>query len=246
MKKKKKRGRTLIIIIVIVLAVLWLFDDEDDSSPGWEDSNSASGYTNYGFGTVSPDVNNDNNSTYDSSDTWAIYWYLCGSDLETYSACATVDLEEMMRVTLPDNVFVVIEAGGSEEWHNDFVDERYINRFLYSGNELKFIETQPSGNMGDRNTFESFLRFCAEKYPADHQAVILWNHGGGSVAGVAFDELYDFDSLSLADMRGAFEAVFKLSETNPPIELIGFDACLMATVDVAYTFRDIAKYLVAS
>ena len=40
--------------------------------------------------------------------------------------------------------------------------------------------------------------------------------------------------------------VFKLSKENPPFEVIGFDTCLMATVDTAYTFSDIAKYLVAS
>ena len=183
---------------------------------------------------------------YDKNDTWAIYWYLCGSDLETDAGLATTDLYEMMEVTLPDNVFVVIEAGGSETWHNEFVDENYINRFLYSGNDLYKLETLPSRNMGDKKSFEDFLRFCTEEFPADHQAVILWNHGGGSVAGVIFDELYGNESLSLHDMRYAFDAVFQLSEKNPPIELIGFDACLMATVDTAYMFRDIAKYMVAS
>ncbi|MCL1792578.1 MAG: clostripain-related cysteine peptidase [Oscillospiraceae bacterium] len=183
---------------------------------------------------------------YGKDDTWAIYWYLCGSDLETCAGCATEDLFEMMEVTLPDNVFVVIEAGGSEEWQNEFVDEKYINRFLYAGDELYLIETLPPSDMGEKKTFEDFLRFCGEKYPADHQAVILWNHGGGSVAGVIFDELYDDSSLSLVDIRQAFDSVFKLSRQNPPIELIGFDACLMATIETAYALRDIAKYMVAS
>jgi hypothetical protein len=182
---------------------------------------------------------------YDKSDTWAIYWYLCGSDLESDYSFASTDLEEMMQVTLPDNVFVVIQTGGAEIWNNDFVDEDYICRFLYANDELWLLETLPSKNMSDKKTFEDFLRFCNREYPADHQAVILWNHGGGSVAGVAFDEIYG-GSLSLTDMRDAFGAVFKLSESNPPIELIGFDACLMATIETAYTFRDIAKYMVAS
>ena len=183
---------------------------------------------------------------FDKGDTWAIYWYLCGSDLESEAGMATSDLQEMMEVTLPDNVFVVIEAGGSSTWQNDFVDEKYINRFLYAGDELSLLDTLPSKSMGDKKSFENFLRFCSEQYPADHQAVILWNHGGGSVAGVIFDEIYEDEALSLAELRGAFEAVFALSEKNPPIELIGFDACLMATLDTAYMFRDIAKYMVAS
>ena len=47
-------------------------------------------------------------------------------------------------------------------------------------------------------------------------------------------------------MYAAFSSVWTPSADEQPLELIGFDTCLMATVDVAYTFSDIAKYLVAS
>ena len=40
--------------------------------------------------------------------TWSIYWYLCGSDLETRSAAASKDLAELLRARLPDNVTVVL------------------------------------------------------------------------------------------------------------------------------------------
>jgi hypothetical protein len=52
--------------------------------------------------------------------------------------------------------------------------------------------------------------------------------------------------LTLDELYQAFGSVWSLSETDPPLKLVGFDTCLMATVDVAYTFSDIAKYLVAS
>lgn len=191
-----------------------------------------------------PDNNND--KKYTAYDTWAVYWYLCGSDLETNYGYATNDLYELIQVELPDNAVVVIETGGSAEWRNDIVDSATINRYLAAGDGLYLLETLPSRNMGDRETFRDFLSFCNKNYPADHQVVILWNHGAGSIVGVAFDELYGYDSLSLDEMRYAFDSVFELSEINQPIELIGFDACLMATVDTAYTFRDIAKYMVAS
>ena len=54
------------------------------------------------------------------------------------------------------------------------------------------------------------------------------------------------DSLDLNEMRWAFEQVYDLPSGNPSIDIIGFDACLMATVDVASTFSDIVKYMVAS
>ena len=50
-----------------------------------------------------------------SDQAWAIYWYLCGSDLESWYGCATEDLEEMLAVDLPENVQVIIQTGGALE-----------------------------------------------------------------------------------------------------------------------------------
>lgn len=47
-------------------------------------------------------------------------------------------------------------------------------------------------------------------------------------------------------MQTAFGRVWEADENNPPLELVGFDTCLMATVDVAGTFAGTAHYLVAS
>ena len=55
-------------------------------------------------------------SAEDSGDgSWAVYWYLCGSDLETNHGCATADLNEMLEVPLPENVNVIIETGGAKQ-----------------------------------------------------------------------------------------------------------------------------------
>ncbi|MDR3050183.1 MAG: hypothetical protein LBU67_00495 [Oscillospiraceae bacterium] len=178
--------------------------------------------------------------------TWAIYWYLCGSDLESNGGFATTDLEEMTSVDLPDNVQVVVQTGGANEWQNNFADAETASRFLYSANGFERVDEQPAANMGDTDTLADFLDFCLKNYPADNQAVILWNHGGGSLSGVAFDELYDGDSLSLTELRDAFSAVSEPSLENPPFELVGFDACLMATIDTAATLSGFARYMVAS
>ncbi|MBP3609769.1 MAG: hypothetical protein J6J42_05470 [Lachnospiraceae bacterium] len=179
-------------------------------------------------------------------DSWAVYWYLCGSDLESGGGFATGDLMELMEVTLPENVNVVIETGGSTVWQNDVVDASRLQRWLYNSEGLTLVDEQPSASMGEAQTLADFLHFAKTNYPAERTAVVFWNHGGGSVTGAAFDELYGFDSLTLGEMYAAFSSVWEPSGENQPLELIGFDTCLMATVDVAYTFCDIAKYLVAS
>ena len=118
---------------------------------------------------------------------WAVYWYLCGSDLESSGGFATEDLNELMEVELPDNVKIVIETGGSSE----------------------LVDEQPSASMGESGTLSNFLKYAKENYPAEKTAVIFWNHGGGSVAGAAFDELYQNDSLTLTEMRTAFDDAFE-------------------------------------
>ncbi|MEG2519415.1 MAG: clostripain-related cysteine peptidase, partial [Oscillospiraceae bacterium] len=182
-----------------------------------------------------------------STDTeWAVYWYLCGSDLESNYGAATSDLQEMMEVTLPENVKIVIQTGGAATWQNDIISTETLQRYVYDSEGLKLLEEQPSASMGEEATLSEFLSFAKENYPAKHTAVTMWNHGGGSVSGASFDELYEMDSLDLNEMRGAFTTAFEADEANQPIDIIGFDTCLMATVDVANTFTDIAKYLVAS
>jgi len=180
------------------------------------------------------------------STSWAVYWYLCGSDLETNGGFATTDLMEMMSVTLPEGVNVVIQTGGANVWQNDYMDATKLQRWLYNSEGLKLIDESETKNMGDAQTLYEFLDFANKNYPAQKVAVTFWNHGGGSVTGAAFDEIHGLDSLDLNEMYQAFNAVWPANAENPPLELVGFDTCLMATVDVAAVFQNFAKYLVAS
>ena len=178
--------------------------------------------------------------------SWSIYWYLCGSDLESGGGFATGDLGELLEVELPEGIRVVIETGGANTWQNDLIDADKLQRWVYSSDGLELVDEQPSASMGEADTLADFLSFAKTNYPAEKTAVVFWNHGGGSVSGASFDEKYDYDSLTLDEMYAAFSQVWEPSQEQPPLELVGFDTCLMATVDVAYTFSDLAHYLVAS
>ena len=228
-KKKKRRLLKVIIwtavILVVVAVVGAIFSDDEIFSGGNESL----------LGQL-----------HKPGETWSIYWYLCGTDLETGGGFASGDLAEFCSVTLPDNVQVVIETGGAYRWADPRIDADKLCRFLYRGNRLQLIEKAPMANMGSSGTFADFLRFCRENYPADHEAVILWDHGGGSVGGVICDERYDMDCMDLQDVRGALESVYKPNEKNPPLDLVGFDACLMATIETANALKDVARYMVAS
>ena len=176
---------------------------------------------------------------------WAIYWYLCGSDLESKHGSASADLKEMMEVNLPDNVKVVIETGGAAEWENTKINSDVLTRFVYDKNGLKKVGTLEQANMGAEETFADFLKYCHDYHPAENSMVVLWNHGGGVLGGVAYDEIYGLDSLSMVELQNAFSGSFP-EVSEPVFDIIGFDACLMANIDTANIISPYANYMIAS
>lgn len=238
---KKWYERFLVFILALVL-VLTLTGCGDDEEPAAED-NKTSVETTAGSEEKPATAEN---APEKESESWAIYWYLCGSDLESQNGCATADLIEALSVKLPENVTVVIETGGAGAWMNELVDPSVLQRWIIRDQELVLVDEQPSASMGEASTLADFLSFSYANYPADRIGVTFWNHGGGSTSGAAFDEIYGYDFLDQEELYSAFTSVWPASAENPPIELVGFDTCLMANIDTAYTLSDIAHYLVAS
>ena len=179
-----------------------------------------------------------------ASGTWAIYIYMCGADLESAGGLATAGLQQLLSVPPASGVTVVIETGGASQWQNTVIPADRLGRYLYDAqHNLMVADYQPNASMGDSKTLTSFLQYCNANYPADHQAVVFWDHGGGSLYGVEFDENYDGDSLTLQELKKAFDAA---PAASGRYEMIGFDTCLMATVDMLKYLLGEANYLVAS
>jgi hypothetical protein len=181
-------------------------------------------------------------------DSWTVYVYMCGSDLETRIKAATGDLNEIMAAQLPENVKVLIQTGGSTQWHNDVVPNNAIARFVHTGPSGNFakVDQQPDAAMSSPETLAAFLEYGKKNYPADHNAFIFWDHGGGSVVGAIADERVPGKLMTLKEMKAAFDAVYPDAQKQKPFDFIGFDACLMATIDVAQNFAPYGHYLVAS
>ncbi|MFI3175506.1 MAG: clostripain-related cysteine peptidase [Bacillota bacterium] len=249
-------GSIFVVFIGIFVALVFLVgDDEDDATRAPHHHNESSGSAS-GASEERIEQTMSNNSTSATPTTypvnsnhevdWVMYWYLCGSDLESEWGAASSDLEEMMMIDLPENVQIVIQTGGANDWQNNYVEANATQRYLYDYTGLTLLEELPESNMGEVDTLASFLQFANSNFPANKVMINLWNHGGGSLTGIAFDEKYGFDALTLPELYEAFTTVYTEDSSNPPIDIIGFDACLMATLDTAYIFSDLAKYMVAS
>ena len=98
--------------------------------------------------------------------------------------------------------------------------------------------------MGDADTLKSFVQYCKAYYPADHYALILSNHGGGVRKRSVLNDSEGLPVKAVCwdDTSGNNEALYTAEITdvltdNESVDLLGFDACLMGTVEVAWQYR---------
>ena len=179
--------------------------------------------------------------------TWTIFVYLCGTDLESdfwQGGAGTTDLEEMKKGVSGDKVQFVVETGGTNVRSSDYFDRGVNQRFLVKDGKVSKVGEVSRAGMGRIATLIAFLEWGIHQYPAEHMGVIFWNHGGGSITGVCFDELEQNDSLSLTEMNQAFRSVF--AKMTDRFEFIGFDACLMGSIEAANILASYADYMIGS
>ncbi len=157
---------------------------------------------------------------------------------------ASEDISEICSGAVSDRINVVIQTGGATRWSNARINPNKTQRFHVKDGKLEEIENMPLQDSCSADTLADFLKFCDEKYPADHRIVVLWDHGGGAL-GYGKDDIFG-SSMSLKDLQDAFAQVCESDPANPHYEIIGFDACLMASLENAHALYGYGKYLVGS
>ena len=175
---------------------------------------------------------------------YTIMIYMNGSDLESDFGLATSDLAEMLDSGIKSqNANVIILTGGTNRWLNDAIPETECIIWQLSDGWINEIKSMGKVNMGNPATLRDFIKFSMEQYPAEKYGLIMWDHGGGSIAGFGHDEKFNDDALTLLDMKQAFE---EAGLRKQKLEFLGFDACLMATIEMAVLAYDYAHVLIAS
>lgn len=99
-------------------------------------------------------------------------------------------------------------------------------------------------NTGDPETLAAFISETIKAYPAANYGLIISDHGA-SWPGVGGDESHDHDSLTLPELDQAIEQGLADAGVDK-LAMLGFDACLMATFEVASTMAPHADRLLAS
>ena len=222
-----KKFRILLILLVIALSCA-VFASCTEESPDLPD-------------TGNPDDGNtgDTGGEDKEEDGSLLMVYMCGSDLESYYGFASKNLAEIASASFDGNNGVIVQTGGSRSWTDPSVSAYSTSRFYFGKDGKEVVYEGGIVNMGNGDTLKDFLSFCEEKYPDRKKSLILWNHGGTALKGVCFDENFGNDSLTLSEIAEALKGSEKL-------EFLGFDACLMGSIEVLATVRNFADYIVFS
>ena len=226
-----------------------LFGGGTSSGGGSTSSSSSAGssYVNTNTGAVDNDVAAGSRAKRTvikgkGKDTVTVMVYMCGTDLESRSAMGTKDIIEMTKARLSDNVNVIIYTGGCARWNNQVMSNKVNQIYKVENGQLnRLVSDAGNVSMTSPATLTSFIQWCDKNYPANRNELILWDHGGGSVSGYGYDEKYQRSgSMTLAGINTA------LSDAGVSFDFIGFDACLMATVETGLMLDQYADYMIAS
>ena len=174
-------------------------------------------------------------------DVYTVMVYMCGTDLESNYGMATSDINEMLHADLSDKVNIIVETGGADKWQNTVISSK-VNQIYQIKNDgiLRLEADFGKKAMTKASTLTEFIQYCEANFPADRYALILWDHGGGSNTGYGYDQKFPNSSMTLDVFNKALE------DAGCTFDFIGFDACLMATLETAMVAEQYSDYFIAS
>jgi hypothetical protein len=171
--------------------------------------------------------------------SWTFLVYLDGDN--NLSSYADFNINQMKQVGSDSNINIVLLWDSTNSTHGYYYVQSGANTQLQDIGEV---------NMGASGTAKAFVDYAKNNFPADKYAFVYWNHGGAvdrsysANRGVAWDDTNNGDHLTEVEQKEIGD--YAVSVFGKKIEMVGFDACLMATAEIYYQYRNIANYMAAS
>jgi len=196
------------------------------------------------------------NSDDDSPAEWTVMVYLAADN--NLEAAGLTDLNEMEQAGSTDEINILVELDRAEGYSTADGDWTGARRYrVEADDDWDTINSPVAVDLGEvdsgsPDTFIDFIRWGVENYPAEKYAFIIWNHGwswtmtsGAVRKGIASD---DQSGSDLTVAGGEYEAILEAAKDimGEKFALLGMDACLMASWEVARVSAPYADYYVAS
>jgi hypothetical protein len=177
---------------------------------------------------------------------WTVLVYsIADTDLEPY---LLADLAEFAEVGSQEFLQVAAMVDRAEDYSSDpllgiddWVGAKYVSIGQGSAEEL---EELGDVDTGDPAPLADFIAQGIADHPAEHYALVISDHGA-SWPGVGGDEGSDHSVLTLDELRGGISDGLEQAGLDK-LDLLGFDACLMATYETASMMAPLADRMIAS
>lgn len=165
--------------------------------------------------------------------TLMMYWD-ADNNLEFCTEFAMTKWEESLPTNDKVNIVALIDILSMDGvWIYDIVN-----------GERRLVDTWAELNTSDPEVLEKFVVYCMDKFRAKKSMLVLQDHGYGW-RGVCQDETNGDTLMPIDGLAGALKDA-KAQSKGKGVDIVAFDACHMATLEVAYELRDVAPYMVGS
>jgi len=173
---------------------------------------------------------------------WTVLIYIAGdNDLFQF---VDVNLQQMMKVGTNEtvNILVYLCKHAPQE-------QKVAQKIVVNKNNITIVGQDYNVDSGVAQTVINACKWAYTEFPSDHVAFIGWDHGSGPLNRLPRGVCYDFTTghyLTDIDLKDAFQTVTQQFLGNRKIDIIGWDACLMAAAELDATLEPYADYVVAS
>lgn len=173
---------------------------------------------------------------------WTVMVYISGdNNLEDY---VVKDIElELAPTGSSANVQVVALADRGPGYDTSYGDWQTTKLFHVTEGMTAAPENAVADwgerNFGDKQTLIDFVTWTKANYPADHYALYFWGHGWNWHPGYVMQDDTDNDTLDMEEIRAALPSIGF-------IDMVGFDGCNMASIEVQLLWHGHATALAHS
>jgi len=208
-----------------------------------------------GTATVEPNATTTLDIALGEPKPWVLILYInADNNLSSYGAEDLNELEYGLNTSSVDAIALLDQSGDGDSRVYEVHHDTNMNQLTSPTITIPGLPSEV--NMGDPATLTALIAYVVANYPAQHYALFIWNHGSGwedssaeagkvgiAPSGVSYDDT-NSDHLTMLEVKQALADAYNL--TGVRIDVMDYDACLMANVEVAYQTREYVKYLTAS
>ncbi len=182
----------------------------------------------------------------DDPSSWTVMIYM-----EANNSLANFALEtfsEILKVGKKKGLTIIVQVDTGKHKVVDGISGMPkgsgVKRVVVHKDSVTEEEKDVGDDMVSPEGLANFIEWGVKQHPADRYAVMLWDHGAGW-HGCCEAETPSLRAMSLKDISKGFKKGLEQSGEKE-IDLVGFDECLMAEVEVAHALAPYVHVMVAS